>query len=280
MQKLVFELMQWKDYENIVGDIYRWIAMRTDHDLEGWEENGWTTQEWRDTPTDGRWLPASLLTKLPADRRENVLARIAQPGCKRIRRLSPMEVWQSGSKDLIRLRIEHVPLLLGHELAETKTLDRHGCIKFEGAEYGGGNPQIFPARRLTNVLGQEIVIDPRESYKVFPNPFDLSRLVVCDRQLRYLGFARRQIGVSRADLDAIHKAIGQSAHGRAVLDAPLQARHQADATERQAMLDNNAEVLANANAITVDVGETPDQATEQETEAALKLMEEATNRGE
>ena len=38
-----------------------------------------------------------------------------------------------------------MPLLLGHELVETKTLDRHGCIKFEGAEYnGGGNPLLIP----------------------------------------------------------------------------------------------------------------------------------------
>ena len=276
MQKLVFELMQWKDYEGVVGDIYRWIALRTDHDLEGWEENGWTTQEWRDTPADGRWLPASLLTRLPVDRRQAVLDRIDQPGCKRIRRLSPLEVWKSGRKELIRLRPEHVPLLLGHELAETKTLDRHGCIKFEGAEFGGGNPLIFPARRLTNVLGQEIVIDPRESYKVFPNPFDPARLIVCDKQLRYLGFARRQIGVSRADLEKIHKAIGESAHGRAVLDAPLQARHQAEAAERQAMIDHNDEVLANASAIDVGAADEQEPSAAAEVEDALSMLERAS----
>lgn len=244
MQKLQFELMQWKDYETIVGDIYRWISLRTDHDLEGWEENGWTTQEWRDSPEDGRWLPAAMLTKLPPEKREMVLARIAQPGCKRIRRLAPLEVWKSGSRDLVRLRPEHVPLLLGHDLAVTRTMDRHGCFKFEGQDYGGGNAIIYPARRITNVLGQEIVLDPRQKYRTFPNPFDLGRLFVCDMEMRFLGFARRQIGVSRADLEAIHKAIGQSAHGRAVLDAPLQARHQAEATERRAMIEHNEEVLA------------------------------------
>jgi len=244
MKKLEFELMQWLDYEGAVEDVYRWISIRTEHDLEGWEENGWTTQEFRDTPADRRWLPAAILEKLPAERREMVLARIAHPGCKRIRRLSPLEVWTSGRQELVKLREEHVPLLLGPDLAEVRGLDRHGCIEFKGHEYGGGNALVYPSHTLINVLGQEIVIDPRKSYKVFPNPFDPSRLFVCDMDLRYLGYARRKIGVSRADLDAIHKAIGRSAHGRAILDAPLQARHQAEATERAAMIAHNDAVMA------------------------------------
>jgi len=242
MGKLRFELMQWQDYEGIVYDIYRWIASRTQHNLEGWIENGWTTQEYRESPEDKRWHPAALLSDMPEDRREMVLARIAQPGCKRIRRLSPLEVYQSGRRDFVQIRPEHVPVLLGADLAVEKGMTGN-VFKFESLEYGGGNPLIFPARRLVNALGQEIVTDPSAKYMVFPNPFDTTRLFVCDKSMRYLGYARRQIGVSRPDLDAIHKAIGQANHGRAVLDAPLQARHATDATERQEMLAHNAVLL-------------------------------------
>jgi hypothetical protein len=274
MQQLQFELMQWQDYSAAVADVYRWIAMRYNHDLEGWTENGWTTQEFRDTPEDARWLPANMLAKLTPERRELVLARISHPGCKRIRRLSPLEVWKSGSKELVRLQPEHVPMLLGPDMAEVRGLDRHGCIKFDAQEYGGGNPLIYPSRRLVNVLGQEIVIDPRKSYKVFPNPFDTTRLFVCDMEMRYLGYARRQMGVSRSDLDAIHKAIGKSAHGRAVLDAPLQARHSADADDRAAMLSHNTEVMADAGAIETDAAPFEDAASEEDVDAALAMLDQ------
>ena len=274
MEKLRFELMQWKEYEGIVYDVYRWIASRTEHNLEGWIENGWTAQEWKDSPEDKRWLPASLLAKLPDDRREMVLARIAQPGCKRIRRLSPMEVYKAGSREFVKIRPEHVPHLLGPDLAVEKGMDKNGRIKFESQEYGGGNPLIFPARRLINVLGQEIVIDPRQKYRVFPNPFDTSRLFVCDMDLRYIGYARRQLGVSRADLDGIHKAIGEANHGRAVLDAPLQARHAADADERLAMIEHNRAVLEDANAIDVKVT-VEETADDSRVEDGLSMLEQS-----
>ena len=257
MEKLRFELMQWKEYEGVVFDVYRWIAMRTEHNLEGWIENGWTTQEWKDMPEDKRWLPAALLAKLPEARRDMVLARISQPGCKRIRRLSPLEVYKAGSKDFVRIRPEHVPHLLGKDLAIEKGLDGNGRIKFASQEYGGGNPLIFPARRLINVLGQEIVIDPNQKYMVFPNPFDTTRLFVCDKDMRYLGYARRQVGVNRDDLDAIHKAIGQANHGRAVLDAPLQARHASEAEERTEVIEHNKAVMATiTGGVAPKIGET------------------------
>ena len=244
MAKLRFELMQWQEYSGVVDMVYRWISHRTEHDLEGWIENGWTAQEWRQSPDQGHWLPAAMLDKMDPEKRELMLAQISAPGCKRIRRLSPMEVAQAGKKHLVRLRPEHVPVLLGHELAEAKSIDSNGCVKFSAQEYGGGNPLVFPVRRLKNVLGQEVVYPHQDTCLCFPNPFDTTRLLVCDHDGSFFGVAERQIGIKHSDLDAIHKAIGKADHGRAVMDAPLRARHSAEADEKMEMQYHNAEVLA------------------------------------
>jgi hypothetical protein len=136
-----------------------------------------------------------------------------------------------------------VPLLLGPDLAEVKQMDKHHCFVVQGHEYGGGDALRFPAARVRNALGHDVVLDQRKDYKVFANPFDTSTLFICDMDLRYIGTARRQVGVSRADIDAIHKAIGQAAHSRAALDAPVRARHAAEASDRAAMIEHNEDVF-------------------------------------
>jgi hypothetical protein len=243
VDKLSFPLMHWTDYCAAVSDVYRWLDARTLHDLEGWEANGWTAQEYRLDAGDQRWLPARNLAALPEPQREAALAVIRQPGCMRVRRLSPAEVWRGGRGELVTLRPEHVPVLLGPDMAEKKGLDRHRCFTIESQEFGGGDPLKFPAAQVRNVLGQDVVLDPRHMYKVFANPFDQSQLYVCDMDLRYIGVARRQVGVSRADLDAIHRAIGRAAADRAALDAPVRARQAAVADERAAMIGHNEAVL-------------------------------------
>ena len=242
--RLSFPLLHFQDYRTIVDDVYRWLDARTLHDLEGWEANGWTTQEYRLDTSEPRWLPAAEMQKLPAERRDAVLDLIRRPGLMRVRKLSPGEVWRAGRKELVTLRPEHVPLLLGPDLAEVKSLDRHHCFVVQGQEFGGGDALRFPAARIRNALGHDVVLDSRRQYKVFANPFDTSVLFVCDMDLRYIGTARRQVAVSRADLDAIHKAIGQSAHERLALDAPVRARHAAEADERQEMIVRNDEAFA------------------------------------
>jgi hypothetical protein len=245
--QLELPLMHWTDYARAVGDIYRWIDRRTLHKLEGWERNGWTVTEFRLDTSEDRWMPAQNLRLLPEDRRQAALAVIERPGCMRVRMLSPAEVWQSGAKRLERLRPEHIPTLLGPDLAEKKRPGRHHCFTIESQEYGS-ETLTFPASRVRNALGQDVVLDPRQDYLVFANPFDTSALFICDMDMRYIGQARRQVAVSRADLDAIHKAIGEASHERAMLDAPIRARHAAEADERQAMMVHNDELLANARA--------------------------------
>jgi hypothetical protein len=271
IERLAFPLLHWHDYRQIVDDVYRMLDNRTMHDLEGWEANGWTTQEYRLATSEQKWLPGASIKKMELARQDAVLDLIRSPGLMRVRKLSPGEVWRAGSDQLIKLRHEHVPLLLGPDLAEVKRLDKHHCFVVQGQEYGGGDELRFMAARITNAMRHDVVLDPSRDYKVFANPFDTSMLFVCDMDLRYIGMARRQVGVSRADIDEIHKAIGKVAHQRAALDAPIRARHASEATERKAMIDHNEEVFA-----TITGGVGPQKVGDKTVARRIKQSDDAT----
>ena len=242
--KLQFPLLHWHEYHKIIDDIYRWIDLRVNHELEGWQENLWTKQEYRLDPTDPKWQPATHLQLLPQANRDVVLSAIERPGCMRIRKLSPTEVWEQGRSELIYLKPEHVPLLLGADLAMDKSVATGGCFIIDQHDLTGGCEALrFPAHSIRNVLGQQVMLDARKTYKVFVNPFDPAMLFVCDEGLRYIGYCRRQMAVSRADLDAIHQAMGESAHRRTDATREVRARHYTEADEREAMVAHNDAVV-------------------------------------
>jgi hypothetical protein len=271
LERLNFPLMHWQDYRQIVDDVYRWLDGRTMHDLEGWEANGWTAQEYRLDTSDPRWLPAAGIQQLDPARRDAILDLIRRPGMMRVRRLSPGEVWRAGCKELVRLQHEHVPLLLGPDLAEIKRMDKHHCFVVQGQEYGGGDELRFQAARIRNALGHDVVLDQDRAYKVFANPFDTSMLFVCDMDMRYIGAAHRQVAVSRADLDEIHKSIGKVAHQRVAMDAPIRARHAIEAVERQEMIAHNEAVFA-----TITGGVGPQKVGEKVLARRIKQADDAT----
>jgi hypothetical protein len=243
--KLQFPLLHWHEYHKIMDDIYRWLDLRTGHELEGWQENLWTKQEYRLDPTDMRWLPATHLQLLPQENREVVLSAIERPGCMRIRKLSPAEVWEQGRSELIYLKPEMVPMLLGPDLAMDKSVGANGCFVMDQHELTGGAsaPLRFPAHGIRNVLGQQVMLDTRKTYKVFVNPFDTGMLFVCDEGLRYIGYVRRQIAVSRADMDALHAAMGEASHRRTDAEREVRVRHAPEADERAAMVAHNQDVV-------------------------------------
>lgn len=261
VELLRFPYPHWLDYTGIVRDCYRWTNNRKLHKLEGWEANKWIAQEYRMEPDSDLWLPKENLLALPAPRQDAIMALIEQPGYTRIRKLSPLEVHNDGRRRLNRLRPEHVPMLLGPDLAVERRLDKHYCFVIQGHEYGLVEPLRYPAARVRNVLGQDVILDPSRPYAVFPLPADMDHLFVCDTDLRFIGVCDRQVPVSRAKMDEIHRAIGQAEHARVALDAPLRARHQEEATDREQMIAHNALVLedakANAAAINVDSDQEP-----------------------
>ncbi len=221
--------MDFNQFMMIVGEIYRRINARTDHELEGWLEAGLVANEFRlslDTP----WQSGEQLLALPDAQRAAIQPFLdSTPGLIRSRRMSPTEVFKRDSKHLIRLPAHGVALILGNDLGVERGV-RSGMFEFQDQEAG---PGIF--RYLAQVQrqdGSQQMLREGERYLTILNPFEPSFLYVCNARGGYLGAAPRWESVSRGDAEALHRACGRAAKVEAALLAPV-ARRGAEVTRRR-----------------------------------------------
>jgi hypothetical protein len=241
---LKLPVLHFQQFHGILDAIYRSINARTDHDLEGWEEAGLVTQEYRIHVEDKRWLPMEMLARMPPDRREAVTALIEQPGLSRCRKLAPVEVWEQGRKALRRLPMHVVPAILGKDLAVERRLGRDGVFTFEDRDVGACTFRYLG--RALNREGYEVLLRDNEVYQTWQNPIDPSSLLVSDARGCFIGTCRRIEAVRRDDVEALHKAMGDAAHSEVVRMAEYRARHQGDVDQRREDEAWNKKVLAGA----------------------------------
>lgn len=216
------------------------IDNRTDHDLEGWEECGFVTQE---ATLDGQsWtsldrIPAPLAAAL-------VQSAATNPGVFRQRRMSPQEAWlreiEKPENKLIRLSCAECVALMGLERA------------FPVTHHGGTFTITAKKRHYAHLQFSTEIITPAGYKKELPygpeyravfNPLTMN-LFVLDEKDRVLGEAPQITRASRADQAALEQAMGESARRTAAITAraaaPLMPQTMADEEQR----DHNAAVLA------------------------------------
>lgn len=193
---LRWPLLTIQQFRVIAAEIYARINARTDHDLEGWD-----------------------MMHVP-DRRTGLM-----------RRLSPAEVWQRGSRQLTRLRPEAVAAILVRDNGIELTT-RRGMLELTNGEISG-DPLRFDARYLTD----------REKYRCVINPFSPQALWVFDARGRYVTACPRINPVDKADAAALQRECGAAAQAEAERLAPFRARHAAQARQRAADMRHNATIL-------------------------------------
>jgi hypothetical protein len=159
----------------------------------------------------------------------------------RNRRLSPREVWNNGSRDLVRIHPAAVCDILGPDLASERTISRQ-MIEFQDREIQQ-DPLRYSAL-VTDKHDQQTLLRDGEKVLAFANPFDPTHLFLQDAKGRYIGTASQVQSVCKTDLDAIHRACGEAAHIESLALAPVRARHMQDARDRAARARNNARVLS------------------------------------
>jgi hypothetical protein len=234
---LQLPLLNTNQFFQVAHAIYSNIENRTEHDLEGWDEH--MVAEYQH---GGLWLnQSSMLALTPAEQQLSMALLQGGNIATRNRRLSPREVWDRGSSDLIRIHPETVCDILGPDLASERTISRQ-MIEFQDREI-----QQDPLRYSALVIdkhNRETLIRDGEKVLAFANPFDPSHLFLQDAQGRYIGTAPRVQSVCKSDIDAIHRACGEAAHIESLALAPVRARHMQDARDRAARARNNARVLS------------------------------------
>lgn len=152
----------------------------------------------------------------------------------RVRRMSPTEVWVAGRPELTRLRSELVALVLYRDAAEERTV-RGGEIEFRDSEVSSDELRFACTGHRDG-----------EKFQAVLNPFDPERLFLFDARRRFVGVAPRIARVSRADHEAVCRAMGDANHRLAKLLEPVAALGSEIARQRIADARHNAAVLEEA----------------------------------
>ena len=234
IEKPILHLGEWMD---LAGHIYAEIARDRDHALEGWIEAGHVMQL---IEIGGREIP---LCDLSAEQ-QAALPALLEAGLVSARpaRMSRLEAWQRGARDLIKLPGWGVVAIMGDDLAQEAAV-RGNQFEIEDKEIDPDRPLRFEPF-ITTADGQTAQLRDGEKYQVFVNPFAPDTLFVRDARGAYLGQAARILTPSRADHEAVQRAIGAALRRETALLAPLRARHGKAAEERLARHQHNAAVLA------------------------------------
>lgn len=228
---LRFPFVEFVRFREILESIYMAINSRTEHGLEGWEASGLLTQEFRLQLSDKRWLPAAHLDQVSEAQRESVMALIERPGYTRCRKLSPLEVWNMGRRNLVRIPWHVVPSILTRDLSDERKVGRDGLFTFEDRELG---PDVHRYMgRARNTEGRDVLLDRNETYLTFVNPFDPRGMIVCDAREAFIGVAPRLDVARRCNPEEIARSMGRAAHEESLRLEAYRARHSGDVARKE-----------------------------------------------
>ena len=235
-------------YRRIMDDIYRAIYSRTEHRIEGWEENEWMALEWS---VDGRgeWRAVGDLPKLPAPMRQMGRLALQTEGLSRLRRMSPAEVWERHAGGLARLPHWAVCDFLGDECYRTVRVGHNGLIEFQDRDMTGSARKLRYAGAVAQPDGSGCRLAPGAEYGLYVLPHDMTKAVVVEAKTRaVLGVAPMWSAVD--PLNAEQVGIMQEAQARmiAAQTAPLQERHAERSDELAVRREQNDLLLADLTA--------------------------------
>lgn len=234
----------------LLSDIYAQINGRDWHQLEGWNECGHFSIDYRMAPDTDQWIGRDQFLSLPPTTRELLhSAATADARFLRQRKLSPAEVHAQNRPTLARIPAYVVAEILGLDFAREE--------RVEGSYFEFTDTEIAPEElrfesRIRTPEGREVELIDRERYQVFVNPLSPDQLFVHDARGVHLGIAKRVQRVCRADVEALQRAHGRAKQRLADKLAPVRARH---AGMTQTAIDNariNDRLLDPARAVTTE----------------------------
>jgi hypothetical protein len=233
------------------------IAMRTDHELEGWAALGHIVQEFTTAPGSDHYLSESEFLALEEVSRMIIgeQARKAPEKWTRRRKLSPLEVWNR------RPTFQQVPPavvcdILTTDLAREVTCDR-GYLRFKDEEFAP-EPLIYQGTYISGPQrGRSI--GHQEKVLMFANPYDDTRALAVDAKGRFLGelpLYKRILSINpdafnasvpydvRPDIrsEELIIAAGEKAGKIAEILAPVRIRHEERGRDARDLKEWNKQV--------------------------------------
>lgn len=237
---LRFPVMEWNVGIEAIMAAYYQMNRRTDHDLEGWIAAGLVKHQFRLGPLDA-WRDHRELDKLDDLQRRAVEALVSQEHLRRVEKMSPFDVWAAGQRDLVKLPIHVMPLLIGNDVGVIRTCPPSDQIDFQDQSISA-DPMIFETR-VTTPQGWEQPLKEGTEYRWVVNPFDTRQCLVSEKTGAYVGLARRCNVPCKTDAEGLQREMGVAAKREKEAALRLIGMNRAEIKQRIEDAEHNAAVL-------------------------------------
>lgn len=236
--------MTFTAYRRLVADLYEIIYDRREHDIEGWEENEWMAQEWS---IDGRgdWRAAGDIRTLPEAMQQVGKIALMTPGLYRLRRMSPLEVWQRYAPDLVRLPHWAVCDFLGDDCYRKVRVGDNGLIEFQDRDLTGSAMKLRYAALVQQPDGTGCRLAPGSEYGLYVLPHDMTKAVIVEAKTRaVLGIAPAWSAVDPRNIDQVKTMQAAQAQMIALQSQGVRERHAERSDELVVRREENDLLLA------------------------------------
>jgi len=240
--------VEWTQFLAAVAELYRRVAYRHDHRLEGFAECGFTVQEFR-LDESMPWLPMDRLDAMPPERKAVALALIDScRGLAKCRVMSPAEAWNAAAvrTELKRYPMSVAAVLLGPELGQVRPVERDGTVALRAE----GSPRVVRYQAIaTDDRGAELAIPRETKILCHVNPMNWQQCLASLPDGRYLGTLRALEATMHGDREAEQTNLGL--RQKAVMDRARRLAPVAEAQVRRRMdaAEINAGLLLDADPV-------------------------------
>ena len=230
-------------YRVLMAELYELIDTRSDHKMEGWDENGWIKELWSfDGVTD--WRPAEAIATLHPSARPAAQEMLRTPGHHKGVRLSPREVWEAGAGALVRLPHCAVVDFLGEDCYRTVRVGRRHLIEFQDRDIFGTSQTMRYVALLVQPDGTGVWLREGAEYGLYTLPHNPAQSVVVDPVRRnVLGMVGQWTSVQPMNEKQVEAAIASQNTVRAMLNDPIRERHAEAAQIALSERQNNSVIL-------------------------------------
>ncbi|HEX7861837.1 MAG TPA: hypothetical protein VF773_15995, partial [Verrucomicrobiae bacterium] len=236
-EQLRMPVWSWHQFQQFAMEVYQRINRREDHDLEGWEVAGLVARECRLAP-ELPWMDQEKLLAIEDTKRAAINAIVqADPTLRRVRRMTPHEVFTRDATRLQKIDQCLLPDLLGPDFGQVRKV-RSGVIEIKDQE-------LSPEPMYFSAWTQGAKLRNGDEYRVFLNPYNPNEAVITTvKDNRFVGILPRQDIPSWSDQDGIRRQLGASRAEVSQRLAEIGVRHVDRARERIAANKHNTQVLA------------------------------------
>jgi hypothetical protein len=244
-KQLKFPLQEyWTEFIPILGETIKLINDRRTHNLEGWYELKFLTDQYRFHRGSEEWLSQEQYLALPdstqAWLREEVRKDTA---LHRPSKLSPSDVFAMKRGGVCRASTAMIAEILYRDLA-TERRSRNGYFTFDDQEVSPEELRYHSRICTPDGRQEELTGD---KYDVVVNPFQPHLLWIYTGKGAFLGIAPRAEKSNRADEDQTKKNLAFEQKRLRDLAKPLKERHADIARDEANRLKQNNDVLASGH---------------------------------